>query len=65
MATKITLSNRPADPTEKRVDESINDVSMEINGALASKLKFVIFTDADTGKEFSIQPERVLNIEAE
>jgi hypothetical protein len=34
MATKITLSNGPADPVEKRVTESANDVSIEINNAV-------------------------------
>jgi hypothetical protein len=65
VATKITLSNGPAPATEKRVSEGANDVSMEINNALAANFKFVIFTDADTGKEFSVEPGRVQSIEAE
>lgn len=65
MATKIKLSNGPAPATERRVTESANDVSMEINNAINAKFKFVVFTDADTGKEFSVQPERVVSIEAE
>jgi hypothetical protein len=65
MATKITLSNGPADPVEKRVTESANDVSIEINNAVKANDQFVILTDADSGKEFSVQPKRVLNIEEE
>jgi hypothetical protein len=65
MATKITLSNGPAPPVEKRVSESPGDVSIEINEALKADAKFVILTDADTGKEFSVQPGRVQNIEEE
>jgi hypothetical protein len=65
VATKITLSNGPAPATEKRVNESAQDVSIEINNALTANSKFVILTDADTGKEFSVQPQRVQNIEAE
>lgn len=65
MATKITLSNGPADPVEKRVAESATDVSIEINNAVKSSDQFVILTDADSGKEFSVQPKRVINIEAE
>lgn len=65
MATKITLSNGPSPPVEKRVTESPSDVSIEINNAVKSDDQFVILTDADSGKEFSVQPRRVTNIEAE
>ena len=50
---------------EKRVTESADDVSSEINSALIAKLKFVMFTDAGTGKQFSVEPSRVRDIEAE
>lgn len=65
MATKITLSNGPADPVQKRVTETPGDVSIEINNAVKSNDQFVILTDADSGKEFSVQPKRVISIEAE
>ena len=65
MATKIKLSNGPAPPIEKRVTESADDVSSEINSALIAKLKFVMLTDAGTGKQFSVEPGRVRDIEAE
>jgi hypothetical protein len=65
MATKITLSNGPAPATEKRVSESPEDVSIEINNAVRNNDQFVILTDADSGKEFSVQPKRVQSIEAE
>jgi hypothetical protein len=65
MATKIKLSNGPAPPTAKRVAESADEVSSEINSALLAKLKFVMLTDAETGKEFSVEPSRVRDIEAE
>lgn len=65
MATKITLGNGPAPATEKRVSESPEDVSIEINTAVRNNDQFVILTDADSGKEFSVQPKRVQSIEAE
>jgi len=65
VATKIKLSNGPAPAVEKRVAESAEDVSSEINSALLAKFKFVMLTDADTGKEFSVEPGRVRDIEAE
>jgi hypothetical protein len=66
MATKITLKTAPGNPsTTKRVSESAKDVSIEINNAVKANERFVILTDADSGKEFSVQPARVLNIEEE
>ena len=40
-------------------------MSIEINNAVKSNDQFVILTDADSGKEFSVQPKRVISIEAE
>jgi hypothetical protein len=66
MTTKITLRTAATQPPEvKRVTESAKDVSFEINEAVKSDAQFVIFTDADSGKEFSVQPKRVQSIEAE
>ena len=66
MATKITLRTASSKPPEiRRVTESPSDVSIEVNEALKADAKFVILTDADTGKEFSVQPGRVQNIEEE
>ena len=66
MATKITLKTAVGNPSEvKRVTESAQDVSIEINNAVKDNDQFVILTDADSGKEFSVQPGRVQNIEEE
>jgi hypothetical protein len=66
MATKITIKGAPgSNPTTRRVNESPNDVSIEINTAVKSNDRFVILTDADSGKEFSVNPALVLDIEAE
>lgn len=66
MATKITLRHNPGqEPPVRRVQESPQDVSIEVNNAVKSGDQFVIFTDADSGKEFSVQPKLVQDIEGE
>lgn len=65
MATKIKLRNGAKPASERLVRESAKDASFEINQALSGGLQFVVLTDAGTGKEFSLQPERVISIESE
>jgi hypothetical protein len=64
VATKILIHGFDSS-TERRVQEDPETVSRKINGALQQQMKFVILTDADSGKEFSVEPEKVGNIEAE
>lgn len=66
MATNITLKANPGQARPvKRVQESPDDVSIEINNAVKNNDQFVIFTDADSGKSFSVNPKMVASIEEE
>ena len=66
MATNITLKANPGQPRPvKRVQESPEDVTIEINNAIRDNDQFVIFTDADSGKSFSVNPKLVAGIEEE
>ena len=64
MATKITI-NGYEDSTERRVQEDPVIVSGKVNAALQENHKFLILTDADTGKEFSVEPDKLGSIDAE
>jgi hypothetical protein len=47
------------DPVEHKVKESVDDVTGEVNAALASNLKYVTFTHEDDGKQFSVAAKDV------
>jgi hypothetical protein len=64
MATKIKLGGAERG-NERRVTEDAQTVAARINSALTNNEKFVVLTDADSGKEFSLQPQRVASMEAE
>ncbi len=66
MTTKVALRTAATEPPEiKRVTETAQEVSFEVNEAVKADAQFIILTDADTGKEFSVQPRRVQSIEEE
>jgi hypothetical protein len=44
------------------VNESVKDVTDDVNAALSSNLKYVTFTHADDGKQFSVEARDVRNI---
>jgi hypothetical protein len=51
-----------AEPKKHSVEQSVTDVTDRINDALSSNTKFVTFTEAKTGKWFSVAAEDVSGI---
>lgn len=47
---------------ELRVRESVDDVSIELNGARSRNERFVQLTDAESGKEITVNPARVTDV---
>ena len=65
MATKLTLMDTGGNTTEVRVDDDPSTISAMLAVASKEGHPFVVFTNADTGKDQSFQPGRVVSFVAE
>jgi len=65
MATKLTLRAARGETNEVRVDEDPSTISATLAMASKEEQPFVVFTNAETGKEESFQPGRVVSFVAE
>jgi hypothetical protein len=65
MATKLFLSGASGDEEIRRVSEDAGAVAARINAAKQNDHAFAVLTDADSGKEFSVEWTSVLRFEAE
>lgn len=64
MPTKVILSTGEGEE-EKRVSEDAHAVANRLNAAKHNDHAFAVLTDAETGKEFSVEWTSVLRFEAE
>ena len=62
MPAKFTV-REGMDYVDRTVSESAADVANEVNACLSANLKFATFTDADTGKQFSVKASAVSKIQ--
>ncbi|HKH63833.1 MAG TPA: hypothetical protein VKA35_00050 [Solirubrobacterales bacterium] len=65
MPTLLTLRGAKGQTTDTRVSEDPKTISSTLAVAQKESHPFVVFTNVDTGKEESFQPERVVNFVAE
>lgn len=60
MTTVIKLGGN--DGGEQRVTETVSEVTADLNVARAQHHRFVAFTDAESGKEISVNPAKVIDV---
>lgn len=65
MATVLKLREAQAQTRDVRINEDPQTVSAELAMAAKHDHPFVVFTNADTGKEESFQPGKVVGFVAE
>lgn len=65
MATKLTLRAAQGQTTEVRVNDDPDTIAAMLAVASKQDQPFVVFTNADTGKDESFQPQKVGSFVAE
>lgn len=65
MATKLTLHAAGGQTTDVRVTDDPDTISAMLAVASKEDHPFVVFTNAETGKEESFQPGNVVSFAAE
>ncbi len=65
MATVLKLRAAKSQTTEVRVTDDPSTISATLAVASKEGHPFVVFTNAETGKEESFQPQRVVSFAAE
>lgn len=65
MATKLTLRAAQGQTAEVRVNDDPDTIAAMLAVASKQDQPFVVFTNADTGKDESFQPQKVVSFVAE